>query len=87
MAIKKKKIRQAVLYNIKTSEDKTERILNEGKFVLKPSFKKEKTKVLSTEYTEMLISGIWLLKLKVLVFCKLILLFLKVLLAIKDLTE
>ena len=58
MAIKKKKIRQAVLYNIKTSEDKTERILNEGKFVLKPSFKKEKTKVLSTEYTEMLISGI-----------------------------
>ena len=30
MAIKKKKIRQAVLYNIKTSEDKTERILNEG---------------------------------------------------------
>ena len=51
MAIKKKKIRQAVLYNIKTSEDKTERILNEGKFVLKPSFKKEKTKVLSTEYT------------------------------------
>ena len=87
MAIKKKKIRQAVLYNIKTSEDKTERILNEGKFVLKPSFKKEKTKVLSTEYTEMLISGIWLLKLKVLVFCKLILLFLKVLLAIKDLPE
>ena len=58
MAIKKKKIRQAVLYNIKTSEDKTERILNEGKFVLKPSFKKEKTKVLSTEYTEMLISGV-----------------------------
>ena len=87
MATKKKKIRQAVLYNIKTSEDKTERILNEGKFVLKPSFKKEKTKVLSTEYTEMLISGIWLLKLKVLVFCKLILLFLKVLLAIKDLPE
>ena len=87
MAIKKKKIRQAVLYNIKTSEDKTERILNEGKFVLKHSFKKEKTKVLSTEYTEMLISGIWLLKLKVLVFCKLILLFLKVLLAIKDLPE
>ena len=87
MATKKKKIRQAVLYNIKTSEDKTERILNEGKFALKPSFKKEKTKVLSTEYTEMLISGIWLLKLKVLVFCKLILLFLKVLLAIKDLPE
>ena len=65
MAIQKKKIRRAVLYNIKTSEDKTERILNEGKFVLKPSFKKEKTKVLSTRryriylsQIEMLISGI-----------------------------
>ena len=30
------------------SEDKTERNLNEGKFVLKLSFKKEKTKVRST---------------------------------------
>ena len=66
MDIKKEKIRQAVLYNIKTSEDKTERILNEGKFVLKPSFKKEKTKVLSTRryriyvsQIEMLISGIY----------------------------
>ena len=48
---KKEKIRKALkalLNNIKTSEDKTERNLNEGKFVLKLSFKKEKTKVLST---------------------------------------
>ena len=48
MAIKKKKGRKALLYNIKTSEDKTERNLNKGKFALKPSFKKEKTKVFST---------------------------------------
>ena len=48
---KKEKIRKALkalLNNIKTSEDKTERNLNEGKFVLKLSFKKEKTKVRST---------------------------------------
>ena len=31
-----------LLYDIKTSEDKTERNLNEGKFGWKPSFKKEK---------------------------------------------
>ena len=46
MAIKKEKNKKSsLLYNIKTSEDKTERNLNEGKFLLKPSFKKEKTKV------------------------------------------
>ena len=40
---KKEKIKKSsLLYNIKTSEDKTERNLNEGKFGLKPSFKKEK---------------------------------------------
>ena len=45
---KKKKIKTSTfLYNMKTSEYKTERNLNEGKFGLKPSFKKEKTKVLS----------------------------------------
>ena len=31
-------------------EDKTERNLNEGKFGLKPSFKKEKTKVISIRF-------------------------------------
>ena len=42
---KKGKIRKsAFLYNI---GDKTERNLNEGKFGIKPSFKKKKTKVLS----------------------------------------
>ena len=53
------------LYNIKTTEDKTKRNLNEGKFGLKPSFKKTKTKVLSTRryrvcvsQIEKLISGI-----------------------------
>ena len=51
MVIIKKKIRKVLktlLNNIKTSEDETERNLNKGNFVLKPSFKKEKTKVLST---------------------------------------
>ena len=48
MAIKKKKLRKTFLYNIKMSEDKTERNLNEGKFGIKPSFKKKKTKVLSS---------------------------------------
>ena len=33
---------------MKTSEYKTDRNLNEGKFGLKPSFKKEETKVLSS---------------------------------------
>ena len=43
MAIKKKKFKKSsLLYNIKTSEDKTERNLNKGKSGLKPSFKKEK---------------------------------------------
>ena len=70
------------LNNIKTSEDKRERNLNEGKFVLKPPFKKEKTKVLSTSrygicvsQIEKLIRGIWLLKRKVQVFCRFTLLF------------
>ena len=46
MAIKKKKTKKSsLLYNVKTSEDKTKRNLNEEKFLLKPSFKKEKTKV------------------------------------------
>ena len=41
---KKEKVKKSsLLYNVKTSEDKTERNLNEGKFGLKPSFKKEKT--------------------------------------------
>ena len=45
MAIKKKKFKKSsLLYNIKTSEDKTERNLNKGKSGLKPSFKKEKKK-------------------------------------------
>ena len=64
------------------SEDKRERNLNEGKFVLKPSLKKEKTKVLSTSrygiyvsQIEKLIRGIWLLKRKVQVFCRFTLLF------------
>ena len=48
-SIKKQETRKALfLYNIKTSEDKTERNLNEGKFGLKPFFKIEKTKALST---------------------------------------
>ena len=94
MVIKKKKLRKAFLCNIKTSEDKTERNLNEGKFGIKPSFKKKKTKVLSTRLyriyvsqIEKLISGIWLLKLKFRVFWRFILLFKKVLLALNDLPE
>ena len=62
----KEKIKKSsLLYNVKTSEDKTEKNLNDGKFGLKPSFKKEKTKVLSTRryriyvsQIEKLISGI-----------------------------
>ena len=57
--------KSSLLYNIKTSEDKAERNLNEGKFGLKPSFKKEKTKVFSIRQSiinvsqiETLISGI-----------------------------
>ena len=42
---KKEKIKKSsLLYNIKNSEDKTERNLNEGKSGLKASFKKEKKK-------------------------------------------
>ena len=33
------------IYNVKTSQDKTERNLNKGKFGLNPSFKKEKTNI------------------------------------------
>ena len=57
--------KSSLLYNIKTSEYKAERNLNEGKFGLKPSFKKEKTMVFSTRQSiinvsqiETLISGI-----------------------------
>ena len=60
--MKKKKLRKALF---KTSEDKTEKNLNDGKFGLKPSFKKEKTNVFSTRryriyvsQIEKLISGI-----------------------------
>ena len=50
-SIKKQETRKALfLYNIKTSEDKTERNLNEGKFGLKSFFKKDKTKVLSIRF-------------------------------------
>ena len=63
---KKEKIKKRLLsYNTETSEDKTERNLNEGRFGIKPSFKKKKTKVLSNRrcriyvsLTEKLISGI-----------------------------
>ena len=62
MAIKKKKIRKALkalLSNIKISEDKTERNLNEGKFVLKPTFKKKKkTKLRSTRRYRIYVSQI-----------------------------
>ena len=66
MAIKKEKFKKSsLLYNVKTCEDKAERNLSEGKFMLKPSFKKEKTKVLSTRryriymsQIEKLVSGI-----------------------------
>ena len=47
--LKKEKIKKRYfLYNIKTSEKNPERNQNEGKFGMKPSFKKKKTKVLST---------------------------------------
>ena len=58
MAIKKKKIRKALLYIIKTSKYKTERSLYVGKFGLKPYFKKEKTKVLSTRRYRIYVSQI-----------------------------
>ena len=46
---KEEKIKKSsFLYNIKTSKDKTKRNLNEGKFGIKPSFKNNETKVLST---------------------------------------
>ena len=56
---KKEKIKNSsFLYNIKMSEDKAERNLNEGKFGIKPSFKKKKTKVLSTRRYRIYISQI-----------------------------
>ena len=62
---KEKNKKSSLLYNVKTSEDKTEKNLNDGKFRLKTPFKKEKTKVLSTRryriyvsQIEKLISGI-----------------------------
>ena len=63
---KKEKIKKSsLLYNNKTFENKTERNLHKGKFGVKPSFRKEETKVLYTRhYTiyvsqiEKLISGI-----------------------------
>ena len=61
MTIKKKRIRKALkalLNNIKMSEDKTDRNLIEGKFVLKPSFMKEKAKVLSTRCYRISVSQI-----------------------------
>ena len=87
---KKEKItKSSLLYIIKTSKYKTERSLYVGKFGLKPCFKKEKTKVLSTRryriyvsQIEKLISVIWLPKLKFRVFCRFILQFKKVLSAI-----
>ena len=45
---KEKNNKSSLLYNVKTSEDKTERNLSEREFGLTPSFKKEKTKVLCT---------------------------------------
>ena len=92
MAIKKKKFKKSsLLYNIKTSEDKTERNLNKGKSGLKPSFKKEKKKRenegASHQTLQKLISGIRLLKPKFQVFCRFILLFTKVLLTTKELPE
>ena len=48
----------SLLYNITTSEDKTERNLIEGKFLLKPSFKKEKTNLLSTRRYRIIMSQI-----------------------------
>ena len=92
---RKEKIKKIFFsYNIKTSEDKTERNLNEGRFGIKPILKKKKTNVLSTRrYTiylsqiETLISDIWLLKLKFCIFCRFILLYKKVLLAINNLPE
>ena len=50
--------KRSLLYNVKTSEEKTERNLNEGKFGLKPSFKKEKTKVLSIRRYRIFVSQI-----------------------------
>ena len=50
--------KSSLLYNVKTSEEKTERNLNEGKFGLKPSFKKEKTKVLSIRRYRIFVSQI-----------------------------
>ena len=92
---RKEKIKKIFFsYNIKTSEDKTERNLNEGRFGIKPILKKKKTNVLSTRrYTiylsqiETLISDIWLLKLKFCIFCRFILLYKKVLLAINNLPQ
>ena len=40
------------LYQIKASEDKTERNLNQGKFGLKTSFKKEKKRCFPPVFTE-----------------------------------
>ena len=48
----------SLLYNITTSEDKTERNLIEGKFLLKPSFKNEKTNLLSTRRYRIFMSQI-----------------------------
>ena len=59
MAIKKKKFtKNSLLYNVKTSEYKTERNLNKGKFGLKPCFKKEKIKLLSTRRYRIYVSQI-----------------------------
>ena len=50
--------KNSLLYNITTPEDKAERNLNGGKFELKPFFKNEKTKVLSTRQYRIHVSQI-----------------------------
>ena len=58
MAIKKKKLRKALFYIMLKWLKTKQRNLNEGKFGLKPSFKKEKTKVLSTRRYKIYVSQI-----------------------------
>ena len=55
---KEKNKKSSSSYDIKSSKDKTERNLNEGKFLLKPTFKKGKTKVLSTRRYRIYVSQI-----------------------------
>ena len=56
---KKQKLKKSsLLHNVTKSEDKTKRNLNEGKFGLKSSFKKEKTKLFSTRRYKIYVSQI-----------------------------